>query len=121
MFSLVEVTAAWLLKNQRGRDAKMFPTNPAFASHPKPTITTTSPDCGDADAQLAMEYTRAGGGKFPELSWTVPSELRDSVKEWLLVSEDADAPLPTPIAHGLVLTIDSNVCFRLGCQSTSRY
>lgn len=102
MTSLIEASLAWLLKNQRGRDAKLFPTNPAFASHPKPTITITSPDYGEPDVQLKDEHTHNGGGKFPDLAWTTPPELGDRVKEWLLVSEDADAPLPSPIAHGLV-------------------
>lgn len=100
MLSYVEVTISWLFKNFRGRDAKLFITSPAFSSHPTPTITVTSPDCGDTNAQLGVEYTFDGAGKFPELSWRAPEEVEGSIKEWLLVSEDPDAPLPTPIAHG---------------------
>ncbi|KAF7533477.1 hypothetical protein G7054_g7034 [Neopestalotiopsis clavispora] len=101
MLSYVEVTISWLFKSFRGRDAKLFITSPAFSSHPTPTITVTSPDCGDTNAQLGVEYTFDGAGKFPELSWRAPEEVEGSIKEWLLVSEDPDAPLPTPIAHGI--------------------
>lgn len=51
-----------------------------------------------------MEYTFDGAGKFPALSWQGPEDVKDTVKEWLLVTEDPDAPLPTPIAHGFVVT-----------------
>ncbi|KAK9414170.1 hypothetical protein SUNI508_02269 [Seiridium unicorne] len=101
MATYLEVTISWLFKNFRGRDEKLFVKNPAFNSHPTPTIPITSPDCGATDAQLGVDYTHDGAGKFPELSWDVPEELQGKVKEWLLVSEDPDAPLPTPIAHGI--------------------
>jgi hypothetical protein len=96
----LELIVSWLFKNFRGRDAKLFITNPAFSSHAKPSISITSPDCGATNAQLGVEYTHDGAGKFPELSWRVSDELEGKVNEWLLVSEDPDAPLPTPIAHG---------------------
>lgn len=39
-----------------------------------------------------------GEGRIPGLQW----ETVKGVQEWLLVSEDPDAPLPTPICHGYV-------------------
>ncbi|KAI4599723.1 hypothetical protein KJ359_001459 [Pestalotiopsis sp. 9143b] len=101
MSAYIEVTISWLFKNFRGRDAKLFTTTPAFASHPIPTISVTSPDCGETGAQLGVEYTFDGAGKFPALKWQAPEEVKDAIKEWLLVTEDPDAPLPTPIAHGI--------------------
>ncbi|KAJ7302928.1 phosphatidylethanolamine-binding protein [Mycena albidolilacea] len=101
MKPIVEVTLSWLLKNAKGRDAKCFYNRPAFAKHPEQTIEVTSPDCGPTDAQLGMEYTADGSGRFPALEWTAPPVISDKVKQWLLVSEDPDAPLPTPIAHGI--------------------
>ncbi|KAH8203354.1 hypothetical protein TruAng_002449 [Truncatella angustata] len=96
----IEVTISWLFSNFRGRDDGLFITNPAFKSCSKPTIAITSPDCGETNAQLGLDYTHDGAGKFPELSWQVPGDLKDEVQEWLLVSEDPDAPLPSPIVHG---------------------
>jgi phosphatidylethanolamine-binding protein (PEBP) family uncharacterized protein len=100
MTAYIEVTLAWLFQNAKGRDAKSFYTRPAFAECPKPTIEVTSPDCGPDGARLAREYTYDGTGRFPQLSWTAPPEMAPKVREWLLVSEDPDAPLPTPIIHG---------------------
>jgi phosphatidylethanolamine-binding protein (PEBP) family uncharacterized protein len=102
MKPIVEVTLSWLLKNAKGRDAKCFYNRPAFSKHPEQTIEVTSPDCGPTDAQFGMEYTADGSGQFPALEWMAPPAISDKVKQWLLVSEDPDAPLPTPIAHGYV-------------------
>jgi phosphatidylethanolamine-binding protein (PEBP) family uncharacterized protein len=104
MTALIEVTFAYLLKNAKGHDAKSFYTRPAFAEHPTPTIELTSPDCGPNDSRLAVDYTYDGTGRFPELQWSAPEDVRAKTKEWLLVSEDPDAPLPTPNLHGWVGT-----------------
>ncbi|KAK8055836.1 hypothetical protein PG993_001063 [Apiospora rasikravindrae] len=101
MTALLEVSLSWLLQNFKHRDDKLFIKGPAFADHPAPTIPVTSPDCGETDAQLSVAYTADGIGHHPELSWTAPVDVRDQIREWLLVSEDPDAPLPTPIAHGV--------------------
>ncbi|KAH8890926.1 PEBP-like protein [Thozetella sp. PMI_491] len=107
MLKYVEVSLAWLLQNAKGRDDKAFFTAPAFAEHKEPTIKITSPDCGETNATLSVEYTADGEGKIPILEWTVPDSLKGSVKEWLLFSEDPDAPLPTPICHGIYAGIPS--------------
>lgn len=124
MSAYIEVTISWLFKNFRGRDAKLFTTTPAFASHPIPTISVTSPDCGETGAQLGVEYTFDGAGKFPALKWQAPEEVKDAIKEWLLVTEDPDAPLPTPIAHGSVVASVAPRIFRpakLMAQDLWRY
>lgn len=102
MNPVVEVTLSWLLKNSRGHDAKSFYASPAFASHTEQTITVTSPDCGPSPAELGPEYINEGGGRIPALSWVAPQDLEAKIKEWLIVVEDPDAPLPTPICHGWV-------------------
>lgn len=102
MLSYVEATASWLLKNQRGRDEKAFTKGPAFAGLDA-TISVTSPDCGAAGATLGPEYMAgaAEGPRVPALKWELPStSAADTVQEWLVISEDPDAPLPTPICHG---------------------
>ncbi|KIL84790.1 hypothetical protein FAVG1_12018 [Fusarium avenaceum] len=98
MTAYIEVTASWLFKSFKGRDAKAFFTTPAFASHPEPTLPITSPDCGPDGATLGKSYMAGDQERFPELNW----DYHEGVKEWLLVAEDPDAPLPTPICHGLI-------------------
>ncbi|RFU78142.1 hypothetical protein TARUN_4074 [Trichoderma arundinaceum] len=107
MLNYVEVAASWLFANAKGRDAKAFTKGPAFASHPDPTIQITSPDCGADGATLSPEYMFGGEGRLPELKW----DSVEGVKQWLLMSEDPDAPLPTPICHGIYLGIDKDRLF----------
>jgi phosphatidylethanolamine-binding protein (PEBP) family uncharacterized protein len=102
MTALLEVTLSYFFANFKKRDDKLFYTRPAFTEHnPPENITITSPDCGESGATLGPEYMHGGAGKFPSLEWEAPAELKPKVREWLLVSEDPDAPLPTPIAHGI--------------------
>ncbi|KFA67495.1 hypothetical protein S40285_00216 [Stachybotrys chlorohalonatus IBT 40285] len=101
MAAYIESTISWLLLNAKGRDAAAFPTVPAFADHPEPTVAVRSPDCGEAGSSLGREYMVDGEGRIPELEWdAVPG-----VQQWLLVAEDLDAPLPTPFCHGIFLGI----------------
>ncbi|KAI0816291.1 PEBP-like protein [Xylaria sp. FL0064] len=106
--AIIEVTLSWLFANAKGRDAKSFYTRPALASFTEQSITVTSPDCGASGSKLPIEYTHDGGGKFPALQWSAPPSITDQVKEWLLVSEDPDAPLPTPIIHGIYTGIPAS-------------
>ncbi|KAK2050814.1 PEBP-like protein [Colletotrichum somersetense] len=101
MLQYVEVSLSWLLKNSRGHDAKAFYTSPAFASHAEPTITVTSPDCGASPATMGPEYIAEGGGRIPTLSWETSGDLEPELREWLILVEDMDAPLPMPICHGI--------------------
>lgn len=100
MTDYIEVGLSWLFSSAKGHDAKGFVKMPAFASHPEPTLSLTSPDCGAQGSTLGPAYMHGGEGKFPELDWTAAASQVSGVKEWLLVSEDPDAPLPTPICHG---------------------
>ncbi|KAI2466574.1 PEBP-like protein [Annulohypoxylon bovei var. microspora] len=102
MTALIEVSLSWLFKNAKGHDEKSFYTAPAFADlEGKRDITVTAPDIGPNSSVLGVEYTHDGVGKFPSLRWEAPPHIAGQVKEWLLVSEDPDAPLPTPICHGI--------------------
>lgn len=109
MSRYIEASLSWLFKNAKGRDNKAFFTGLAFAEHKEQTITVTSPDCGETGATLSAEYTADGEGKIPILEWEAPESIKPAVKEWLVVSEDPDAPLPTPICHGYGLHPQS--CF----------
>lgn len=104
MHPIVEVTLSWLLSSARGRDEKSFCRSPAFKDLPEPTIEITSIDCGAGSlaepAQFRKEHSHDGEGRFPGVQWQAPRDIAGRVKEWLLVVEDPDAPLPTPIVHG---------------------
>ncbi|KAH6604247.1 hypothetical protein Trco_007693 [Trichoderma cornu-damae] len=104
MHDYVELAFSWFFSNSKGRDAKAFTKGPAFTSHPAPTIQISSPDCGADGATLSPEYMSGEAGRFPQLKW----DSVEGVKQWLLISEDPDAPLPTPICHGIYLGIDKN-------------
>ncbi|KAI1312209.1 PEBP-like protein [Xylaria venustula] len=103
--AVIEVSLSWLFANARGRDAKSFFTRPAFAGFKEQSVVVTSPDCGASGSKFAIDNTQDGDGKFPALQWSAPPSIADRVKEWLLVSEDPDAPLPTPICHGIYTAI----------------
>ena len=105
----IEVAASWLFKNQKHRDDKCFIKSPAFASLPAPTIKITSPDYPSADdaadgTPIFSKDHMHPIGKMPALEWDDVS----GVKQWLLVCEDPDAPLPTPICHGVYLGVESS-------------
>ncbi|KAI1085787.1 PEBP-like protein [Whalleya microplaca] len=101
MTAVLEVTLSWLLQNAKEHDDKLFYTTPAFTQSPAPCIAVTAPECGPNNSVLSVEYTADGAGKFPSLRWEAPADIADQVQEWLLVSEDPDAPLPMPICHGI--------------------
>ena len=77
---------------------KLFIKGSAFSLYPDPTFTVVSPELGRSGAWMSSNYTADGSGRFPGLEWRSPSPY---VKEYLLVSEDPDAPLSRPIVHGL--------------------
>ena len=97
---LIEGFLGSLLSNQKGRDAKLFTKKPAFFSFPEPTFIVESPDGGPSGSVMAKEYSQLGRERFPVLKWN-PGSLRAEIKEYLIVVEDPDAPLPAPITHGL--------------------
>ncbi|KAI1417766.1 PEBP-like protein [Hypoxylon sp. FL1857] len=109
MTALIEVALSWLFKDAKGHDSKSFYTGPAFANvKDKQEIIVTAPDCGPTNSVLGVEYTHDGDGKFPTLRWEAPPHIAEQVKEWLLISEDPDAPLPTPICHGIYTGIPAS-------------
>lgn len=100
MTAYIELAVGWLFANSKGHDAKAFIISPAFSSHKSPTIHVTSPELGDssdgAHLTLSPDYMYGGEGRLPSLKW----DTVEGVEEWLLISEDVDAPLSTPICHG---------------------
>ncbi len=106
----IEGALGTLLQSQKGRDAKLFcgPATPAFASISEPTITVTSPDCGPSGSTFPIAYSAIGADQFPILQWDIGS-LGTEVKEYVVIVEDPDAPLPSPIVHGLYYAIAGDV------------
>ncbi|OJJ42843.1 hypothetical protein ASPZODRAFT_28925 [Penicilliopsis zonata CBS 506.65] len=102
----VEYCFSWLLANKRGRDAKLFTKGAAFAEFPKPTIAL---ECalGPSGSTMSVEHgpSPKGDGRFPTLKWPAGSA---EVKEYVIVSEDPDAPLPKPIIHGIYYGIPAD-------------
>ena len=102
VLSLIEYGLGRLLFNIKAHDDKLFTKGPAFASVHDPTFEVNSPDCGPSESIMKIEYTEFGEDRFPELKWSTPSA---EVKEYLLVIEDADVPLPFTPTHGLFYAI----------------
>ena len=104
MWPYVEYTLGRLLSSQRGRDAKLFHKGPAFANLTEPSLEVISPECGASKSSMLSKHGKDGGNQFPTISWE-PPESDTEVKEYMLVVEDPDAPLPNPIVHGIYYTI----------------
>ena len=103
----MESSLGRLFYSFRARDAKLFTKSTPFATHPNPTIIVSSPECGSSSpSPLHTLHTPLGANQFPEIIWSLPPELSvDEVKEYLLVVEDPDAPLPSPVVHGIYYSI----------------
>ena len=98
MLKYVEYGLSKLFYNAKGRDAGLFTKTAPFSKFPEPTITLECPEVGPSGSQLHQDHSADGEGRFPTLSWPATSP---ETKEFLLVSEDPDAPLPSPIIHGI--------------------
>lgn len=61
---------------------------------------------GPSGSPLPVDLSADGAGHFPSLRWPPPSP---DVKQYLLISEDPDAPLPSPIIHGIYYAIAPTV------------
>ncbi len=104
----LEYYLARLLYNSKGRDAKLFTNNATlFANVPK-NIELTSPDVGPSGSHLGIEHSALGASRFPELSWSLAPDAdisHSDIKEYILLCEDPDAPLPIVPNHGMYYAI----------------
>ena len=104
-----EAAIGWLLFSIRGHDAKLFTKTPSFQDYPTPTITVTSPECGESGSQLQLHHTPLGANQFPQLKWTydITAAAMEGAKiaEYIVVIEDPDAPLLMPVVHGIYYAI----------------
>ncbi|PLB42576.1 YbhB/YbcL family Raf kinase inhibitor-like protein [Aspergillus candidus] len=91
-----------LLHLAHGNQTKLFTRGPAFTSYPNPTFNITSPDLGKSGSPIPIDYSADGAGLFPSLSWRTPPA---AIEEYVLISEDPDAPLAEPVVHGIYFGI----------------
>lgn len=104
----IEDLLGWALSNQKHNDAGLITRHPTLANVPN-TLTVSSP-VGPSGSPLPQEYssTKIGGqGLFPTIAWSAPESIKAQIKEWAVVSEDPDAPMPEPIMHGIYYGINS--------------
>lgn len=94
----VEYGISRIFANAKGRDAWLFTKGPAFAQIPQPDISIECTEVGPTGSHMPSHLTADGAGHFPTLSWPMATP---EVKEYLVISEDPDAPLPSPIIHGV--------------------
>ena len=99
----IERTFSYLTRNVKNHVEKLFTKasqTPAFARFPPPTLTIISPDCGPSGSILDIDHTQDGKDHIPILTWSLPTSIPASeIGEYLVIVQDADAPLPTPILH----------------------
>lgn len=53
---------------------------------------------------MRLEHTQLGKeekNRFPELEWSPPAAIATEIKEYLLIVEDVDVPLPLVSHHGV--------------------
>lgn len=111
MWPYIEYILGTLLRSQRGRDAKLFHKGLAFIHQPEKSLEVTSSDCGPSSSHMSNQYGKDGENQFPALSWQPPrsdAATRASAKDYLLILEDPDAPLPSPVVHGVYYAFPSS-------------
>ncbi|KAJ5273701.1 hypothetical protein N7478_008826 [Penicillium angulare] len=94
----------------RGHDSRQFIYCHAFKDLPKPNMTLECEECGPSGSKLLLHHTSLsedGIGIIPELTWT-PPQATEPVKEYVLICEDIDLPIPFLVVHhGLFWGIDA--------------
>lgn len=105
----VENALGGAFASYRGHDDKLFVRSQGFKTHPEPTITVTSPECGESNSQLHLHHTPLSENRFPDLNWSprasTDGNSHSAIAEYLIIVEDPDAPLPMPITHGIYYAI----------------
>jgi phosphatidylethanolamine-binding protein (PEBP) family uncharacterized protein len=108
VLKFLEYCLGVLFYRRRAYDDGIFYKSTAFKNQPKPTIPIESPNCGKTGAALTNEYSKFGSGRIPQLKWSSES-VPPTVKEFLLLCEDPDAPMGEPNVHGIYCFIPPTV------------
>lgn len=101
LLAYIEAFLGWLLHSFRGRDAKLFTRSAAFKNVPQ-TIKVTSGLGASGRTVFPIQYTAAGQSAWPPLLW---GSLPANTVEVLVIVQDPDAPLPSPIVHSCLYGI----------------
>lgn len=99
----IEDLFGWVMYNNRAHDDGLMSRNPPISSTPQ-SLTVASPDVGPMNTPMSTAYASkmiGGSDRIPSLSWSAPADMQSKIKEWVVLSEDPDAPTPEPIVHGL--------------------
>ncbi|KUM57551.1 hypothetical protein ACN42_g9630 [Penicillium freii] len=100
-----------LLYPIRGHDSRQIIHYPAFKDLPEPNMTLDSPEAGPSGSKLPLHCTckaTDGKGCLPGLVWTAPN-CHEEVKEYVLLCEDLDPPIPFFVFHhGLLWAIPAS-------------
>ncbi len=103
--AFIEYTLGKLLSSCKGHEAKVFTKGPAFNNLPNPTIDLTCPECGPSGSTMKLHHTQVGPDeskdRFPNLTW----KRVEGAKEYILLCEDVDLPVPAVVFHGLFYSI----------------
>ncbi|KAG2175975.1 hypothetical protein INT44_000453 [Umbelopsis vinacea] len=98
-----EAYLGYLLSSQKGRDAGLMTHLPPFDKI-KPTINVSS-EIGASGCSMPKQCAMDGDNEWPGLTW----EKVPDAQEYIVVAEDADVPIPNPIAHGFFYGIPAEV------------
>lgn len=116
VFSYIEQALGQLFYFSRGYDGKLFTKTGAFSDLPESNIEVTSPNYGQSGSNMSFEHSIPGGSRFPSLKWNCRVS---SVKEYLLIVQDPDAPIPIAPVHGIYWAIPAE-CDQLGPEDIDR-
>jgi phosphatidylethanolamine-binding protein (PEBP) family uncharacterized protein len=100
----IEYTLGRLLYDVRGRDHGVF-TKGSACRNIEPTIRLLAPECGASGSPMLKHHTGFGNEAFPELEWTAP----EKVKDYVLVVQDPDVPVPFVATHRRFYAIPGSV------------
>nr|ULT85509.1 maleidride PEBP type 2 [Wicklowia aquatica] len=101
----IEYALGTLLSCIRGHDSKLFTKGPAFSDFPAPNINLECPECGPTGSAMHYHHTSFAAEDFPHLTW---KDTPPGTVEYLLVVEDADSPIPSPVCHGIYYGIPAS-------------
>ncbi|CAL5867123.1 uncharacterized protein PFLUO_LOCUS1335 [Penicillium psychrofluorescens] len=111
VFQYLQFGIGRMLYPIRAHDSHQLTYWPAFQHLPEPNMTLES-DCGPSGSSLPLRCSMLAEdrtGALPELHWSAP-ESTEPVKEYMLICEDIDIPIPfMVIHHGLFWAIPASV------------
>ena len=96
----IEYTLGKLASYIKAHEAKRFTKGPAFSDFPQPTLDLRCPECGPSGSTMKLHHTQVGAkskDRFPDLEWDAVA----GAKEYILLCEDVDLPIPAVVFHGL--------------------